>query len=240
MSQETTEAVVLRGVEFSESSRIVTFLTPARGRLACIAKGVRRKNSPLGGVLDTFNRVELLYYWKEGRQVQNLAEATVLDGFRGFKSDLERLTYAGFPLELAGKVAHENEPSQRLYTALVHGLERLDGWTGDVRAHTAWQVLRLLCAAGHEPVLDRCVLCGGAITAAPGFAFEGGVTCRNCRADRRLSEPAYAALCALRAAEDNCPEVGEAAEVLQVLRQYAVQQLETDFRSVRVLDEMFG
>ena len=56
VSQEKTEAIVLRGVDFSESSRIVTFLSPERGRLTCIAKGARRKNSGVSAVLDTFNR----------------------------------------------------------------------------------------------------------------------------------------------------------------------------------------
>ena len=64
MSQERTEAIVLRGVDFSESSRIVTLLSPDRGRLVCMAKGVKRPKSQLAGLLDTFNRLEVVYYWK--------------------------------------------------------------------------------------------------------------------------------------------------------------------------------
>ena len=112
MSQEKTEGVVLRGVDFSESSRIVTFLTPDRGRLTCMAKGARRRNSRLGPVLDTLNRVELVYFWKEGRDVQPLAEATLLDGFPGVKGDIERSLHTAVPLEVAYKVAQANEPSQ--------------------------------------------------------------------------------------------------------------------------------
>ena len=78
MAQEKAEALVLRGVDFSETSRIITFLSPERGLLTCIAKGVRRKGSPLASVLDTFNHVELVYYWKEGRGVHTLGEASLL------------------------------------------------------------------------------------------------------------------------------------------------------------------
>ena len=125
MPQEKTEAVVLRGVEFSETSRIVTFLTPRRGRVACIAKGARRKGSPMAAVLDTFNRVDMVYYRRQGRQVQTLAEAALLDGFPGLKGDLDRSLFAAIPLEIAFRVAHENEPSEALYAALASIISEL-------------------------------------------------------------------------------------------------------------------
>ena len=108
MPQERTEAVVLRGIAFSETSRIVTFLTPGRGRLACLAKGAYRRRSAFGGALDTLNRVELVYYWKSSRSVQPLAEVSVLDAFPGIKTNLEKATCAALPLELAYRVTQEN------------------------------------------------------------------------------------------------------------------------------------
>lgn len=240
MSQEKTEAVVLRGVAFSETSRIVTFLTPDRGRLACLAKGARRKNCRWGGLLDTYNRVELVYYRKEGREIQTLGDVSLLDGYPGLRADLTRSVYAAFPLELAGKIAHENEPSETLYKALVRGLAGLSNWPGEARTHACWQVLRLLNAAGFAPGLDHCVGCGGETGARAGFAFDGGVVCAACRADRRLSPEALSGLRTLNRALDRCPETTVDADVFAVLRRYAAQQLESDFRSVRVIEEMFG
>jgi len=240
VSQEKTEAVVLRGVDFSETSRIITFLTPHRGRMACLAKGVRRKNSPLGAALDTFNRVELVYYWKEGRHVQTLADAALIDGFAGIKAHLERSAYAGFPLELAYKVAHENEPSEELYAVLVHGLKQLSAWVGDARTHVDWQVMRLVQAAGFAPVLDQCVQCGSLLLDTPGFSYAGGAVCRACTSDRRLTTEEFIALRAMAEAVEGCPCEQAPAGVFHVLRYYAARHLETDFRSVRVLEDMFG
>ncbi|HOZ48551.1 MAG TPA: DNA repair protein RecO [Candidatus Hydrogenedentes bacterium] len=239
MPQERTEAVVLRGVDFSESSRIVTFLTPGRGRVACLAKGARRSKSPLRAALDTFNRVEIVYYWKPGRSVQALAEAAVLDGFAGLKERLDKVTYAAFPLELAYKASREDDPSEELYTTLVAGLEALVEWAGDVRTHVCWQVWRILVAAGFEPSLDQCVLCGADVGSAMGFLYDGGAVCPRCRPDRVLSPPERASLCALAGAGGCCPPVSLAASVLELLRRYAAHQLETDFRSVRVIEQMF-
>lgn len=245
--QEKTEAVVLRGVDYSETSRIVTFLTPARGRIACIGKGARRKNSALAGVLDTFNRVELVYYWKEGREVHPLAEATLTNGFPALKSSLERSCYAQWPVELTYRVAHENEPSESLFLALTEGLAGLSHWPGSARLHACWQVLRLLAAAGFAPSTRQCVRCSSPVAEGPlGFALEGGVVCGACPADGVLTQAGHRLLCVLQEAASACPksfpERPEAAEreLFDTLAAYAAYQLESDFKSVRVLKQVFG
>jgi len=240
LSQERTEALVLRGVDFSETSRIVTFLCPDRGRLACMAKGARRKNSPLAPVLDTLNHVELLYYWRDGREVQTLAEVSLLDGFTGIKADLAKASFASFPLELAAKTAHANEPSRELFLALIRGLRSLNTWTGAAAVHAAWQALALLAAAGFEPSLDLCAVCGAPVDEAHGFTLSGGATCAACPAERRLSAAQYKALRALSGARDACPDIEAAPGLCGLLSAYAAHQLETEFRSIRVIAEMLG
>ncbi|MFP4502881.1 MAG: DNA repair protein RecO [Candidatus Hydrogenedentota bacterium] len=239
MSQERTEALVLRGVDFSETSRIVTFLTPDRGVVTCMAKGARRKRSPLAAALDTFNRVELVYYWKDGRSVQTLAEASVLDGFRRLKADLEKSAYAAFPVELAGKAAGENAPAHGLYDTLVRGLAGMETWSGDVRTHACWQALHLLTEAGFAPVLGRCAHTGQPITGACGFRLDSGVVAPGERADRRLPAEVHDALCRLAEHGEACPEIAVDRAVFYVLRHYAAYQLESDFRSARVIEQMF-
>lgn len=231
---------MVRGVDFSESSRIVTLLTPSRGRLACLAKGARRPKSPLSAILDTFNRVEVVYYWKEGRAVHTLGEAALLDGYGGIKSALDKSAWGAFALEVASRVAHEDEPSEELFAALVQGLDTLAAWRGDVRGHTCWHVWRLLCAAGFAPARTHCGLCGGALAGTPGFSFDAGVTCGTCRGERRVSEEGLAALRGLDAAAASAPSGVAAGELFLLLRHYAARQLDTDFRSVRVIDELFG
>ncbi len=240
MPQEKTEALVLRGVDYSETSRIITFLSPERGRLTCIAKGARRKNSPLAAILDTFNHVELIYYWKEGRGVHTLAEASLLHPFPGIKRDLERCSFGAVPLELASRTAHDNEPSRAFYRTLLHGLGRLEQWKGSARLHCAWQLARLLAAAGFAPELDHCVQCGGEIGHNPGFDLDGGAVCGQCTIERRCGWSQLDALKALFSATDQCPEVEHVDALFRMVRAYMIRQTETDYRSLRVLHDMFG
>ena len=239
MSQEKSEAHVLRAVDFSETSRIVTFLTPERGQLACIAKGARRKNSPLASVLGTMNRVELVYYWKEGRSVQTLGEASLLEPFSRIKSDLERGAYAAFPLEIALKVAHENEPCRSFYEALSRGLYSLNAWDGNARDHCCWQAARLLATAGFTPELFECVQCGREIGDNSGFDFGAGAVCGTCTPDRRIDRDILGDLRSVFAMESSCPPLASAAITFRIIRGFAIRQTETDYRSLRVLDDMF-
>lgn len=239
MSQERTEAVVLRGVDFSETSRIITFLSPDRGRLTCMAKGVKRPKSPMAGLLDTYNRVEIIYYWKDTRSVQQLGEVSVLDTFGGIKTSLEKLTFAAFPVELVLTIAHENEPSDALYRALRGGFESLARWNGDVLGHVSWQAMRLMSAAGFEPALSECASCGGSLGDAPGFSFSDGARCRRCPSDVRLTREGYNELRRLVEHRDACPKITVGKEAFRVLSRFAARQLDTDFRSVPVIDKQF-
>lgn len=217
MAPERGEAIVIRGVDYSETSRIVTFLTPARGKLACMAAGARRAKGAFGGTLDTLNRLEIVYYWKDGRSVQKLAEASLQHAFQAIKADLNKSVYAAFPLELAYKVAQENEPSRELYAALANGLEGLESWTGPARTHAAWQVMRLLSAAGFEPDLS-CAQ-----------SFEVPVRTGTLDVLRELA-----------LSSDTCPVRIDHREAFDSLARYAERHVDSEFRSLRVIGQMFG
>ena len=232
--QERTEAIVLRGVDFSETSRVVTFLTPNRGRMACMALGVRRAKSRLAPVLDTFNRVELIYYYKAGRNVQKLAEAALLDGYPHIKSNLDKSVFAAFPLELAYKAVQEDEPSEDVYDALMRGLESMARWDGDVRAHALWQVIQLVRLAGFEPDLDASGQGG-----SERWSYAHGVAGPGNPSDRRISKAALDTLRRLARSREACPPIDDAGEAFDALRGYVTRQLESDFRSLRVIAQMY-
>lgn len=240
MSVEHTEALVLRGVDFSQTSRIVTFLSPNRGRLACIAKGVRRPKSGQAAALDTFNRVEIGFVWKDSRAVQTLTECAALDHFAALKSDLDRSSHGSVALEIASRVAHENEPSEDLYVSLVEGLTALSGARGaQIDIVACRVVLRLLAAAGFAPTTETCCFTGRPVTGDAGFSFDGGVTADRARSDCRLSADQLRLLQELGGREE-CPGSDEGAALLKLLCVYTERQLDITLRSARVLEQLRG
>lgn len=230
---------MLRGTDFSETSRIVTFLTPSRGKFACMAKGARRPKSGVAAALDTLNRVEIVYYWKDGREVQQLGETSLLSNYPATKRDLDKSAYAALPAELVLHIARDNEPSDALYRVFVAGLDSSESWQGDRRTHCAWQVHHLLIAAGFAPSLTLCGGCGAPLTRAAGFAYASGACCTNCPADAPLSQPLWVQLKTFEGAS-TCPAFVLESGGLRLLARYASYHIERDFRSMRVIEEMVG
>lgn len=239
MSHERTEAIVLKAIDFSESSCIVTLFCPERGRLTCMAKGVKRPESQLAGLLDSFNRIEAIYGWKESRSVQQLFDGSLLERYAGIKSDLEKSVYGAFLLELMYRIAHENEPSHDLFDVYVDGMTQLDEWSGNVCVHVAWQLVQLLSIAGYTPALVECCGCGQEVHLDGGFSYEGGVTCGMCISDAQMDRGTLKTLRALMGGEQSPNMVG-GENAFRLLRYFASRQLECDFKSARVIEQMFS
>lgn len=54
-----TEAIILRRTNYGEADRILSVLTPERGKISVIAKGVRRPKSKMAGGLELFSICDL-------------------------------------------------------------------------------------------------------------------------------------------------------------------------------------
>ncbi len=239
MSTERSEAILLRGVDYRDTSRILTALTPERGRIAVLAKGIRRRNHALTAVLDVPGRVELVYAWKDGRSVQTLTDAARLDGYRALKRDLEKGAHAAVLLEVALKTTGENEPAPDPYQTLAAGLATLADDAAPAVPVAAWVLHALLCAAGFAPELVVCVRTGEVLERAAGFAWEGGVVGPGEHADVRLDAELLAGLRALRAPRPPA-ELAGGGRVFNLLARYAAAQLDSELRSVRVLHDLFN
>ena len=102
--------------------------------------------------------------------------------FAGIREDLDRTLVAACVSELAEHFSVEGKKNLPLFDLLADFLDFID--TGRMtEASERFFELRLLKAAGFEPVLDRCVTCGTLLEGieAPQFdCREGGIRCARC------------------------------------------------------------
>ena len=71
---ERTQGLILRTRPLSETSLIVQWLTPDAGRIATVAKGARRPNSPFRGKLDLFYLADLSFSRSRRSDLHTLRE----------------------------------------------------------------------------------------------------------------------------------------------------------------------
>lgn len=184
MNTHSTDAVVLRAVEFSETSLIVTLLTRDLGRISAIAKGARRLKSPFEGSLDLLSVCRVTLIAKSGDVLDLLTESKLRRRFRGADRSLDR-TYAGYYVaEMLRLLIDDDDPHPELFELTLATLGQIDGdgpLTSSLLAFDA-QTLRLL---GHGPATVDCTACGQTVPRnRPRLAFSlegGGVVCEDCR-----------------------------------------------------------
>lgn len=183
MAAEQTTAIVLRTIEFSETSLVVTLLTRDFGQVAALAKGARRPKSSFEGSLDLLAVCRVVLIRKSSDALDLLTEAKLQRRFRGAEKSLDRV-YAGYYIaEMLRLLTDNHDPHPGLYDLAISALGQIDGTGNPALALLGFDTaaLRIL---GHAPATRGCVDCGSPVGGEGRISFApiaGGVVCRECR-----------------------------------------------------------
>lgn len=243
-----TEAIVLRTIDWSETSLIAWLFTRERGRLHVLAKGARRPRSPFEGALEPLVRGELVSYQrkKAGDGLEIAKELDPLDRHTGLRKDLQRL-YRGLYLgELLLELSEREMPAHETFDAAAATLAALcREEPGQLDRPLFRCELLFLRAAGLSPRLDACARCGAALPAGAEPVFSppaGGLLCPTHAPHERgalaLSRGALRTLLALDQGVDVrlSPESGR--ELRGLLDAFFTWYLERPLRTAATLREL--
>lgn len=180
-----TDGVILKAMDFRESSRILTVYTRDFGKQSLLAKGVRGAKSRLAGVTGPLNYVGLVYYRKEQRELQLLSQCDLVRPWRSLTDSLEAMAAAMAICELLNLVVQGEEKHPALFDLLVRSLDAVNDATNNaVNAFYLFEV-RLLDLLGFRPELGLCTKCGKRLAGEEGQTLaldvrHGGVSCGEC------------------------------------------------------------
>jgi DNA repair protein RecO (recombination protein O) len=177
-----TEGIVIRSLRYGEADRILHLYTPHRGRVAAIAKGVRRARSRFGGRLEPFFRLDLVLY--EGRSdLLTVTGAETVAAHPRLREDAGALDGAARACEAVARVFDDGEPHAGVYHLLANQLALLDRDPARAgRANALAFRVKLLLAAGFAPQLAACASCGEQEHLVGFSGAAGGVVCAACEA----------------------------------------------------------
>lgn len=232
------QGIVLRSYPFGEADRVVVILSPNRGKLRTVAKGVRKTKSRFGGRLEPFTHVDLVLY--EGRNLDTITQVSVLEAFPHLRTDLDAVIAAGTMVESADAVAQEDEASVRLFLLLQRGLKALEAGHRGHDLITSY-LLKLADVVGLAPALSRCASCGRS-EALNRFSFGGGgVLCDRCAMEGsvKLRDGVTGHLRALAAADLSAIPIGDpgiSGEAMGVTRRFVEYHLDRKLVSLAVME----
>lgn len=177
---QTTQALVLREVRYKEADRILTLLSATEGKITARARGALRKSSRTAAATQQLTWAEMTLFGNRGKWTVN--EASVMEGFAGLRTDIERFALGSYFAECLEAFSAEEQPEPALLQLGLNCLYALSRGRPE-----PWQIkaafeLRLMAVAGFAPEVGACAVCGRSEPEEPVFCLEeGSVCCRACR-----------------------------------------------------------
>lgn len=178
------EGIIVSETPYGESSKIINILTKEDGVVGVMAKGAKKLKSPLRAstekfTLGTFN----VYYHKD--KLSTLVSADVINPLYAIKTDIVKIGYLTYIVELAHQTAKQND-DKNIYSILKSTILKIEEGL-DPRIMTNILEVKMLDYLGVGIDLDKCIKCGNTTDIVTISGDEGGYICSHCH----TNEPIY-------------------------------------------------
>ena len=179
-----THGVVLRYWPYSNTSRVVSWLTPDHGKITTLIKGSQRPRGLFLGQYDLFYTCELLFYTRDRSDLHIAKECSPIHRRDYLRSNYRATALASYYADLIYRTSPSGAGCPALYALLNRHLDYLQG--GEIRpAQLFWYELKLLEHLGFNPGFRDCIRCHTPIQPQrPPHFFsyaQGGMLCPSCK-----------------------------------------------------------
>lgn len=184
VSTEKAEAIVIRQVDFSESSRVVTFFSREFGKFSALAKGAKRLKGPFDAAIDVLSRCRIVFIRKSSGSLHLLTEARLVSRFRPAAGSLSALYGGYYVAELVCSLTEDDDVAPEIFDLTTRTLQALSQTDGDPHTSLVLFEVGMLRALGSLPDLYDCIVCGHSVskgTQVAHWVSQGGLLCGECR-----------------------------------------------------------
>ena len=179
MGEIKTDAIVLRKVDFGESDRMLTLLSPTLGKLSVSARGCRKRGARLTNASEVFCAGEYMLYQKQDKYT--LRGCTIKDAFYDLRCDYDRLVEGARWLSMVEAVATPEAEQKMLFALLLRALTYLNYSKQDAQRIAMTFYMHFTRVGGFAPELHRCIVCGEPVKEPMRLDMAGGgVCCAHC------------------------------------------------------------
>ncbi|OLE06313.1 MAG: hypothetical protein AUG82_03690 [Ktedonobacter sp. 13_1_20CM_4_53_11] len=192
------EAIVLKRTDLGEADRVLTLLTPNKGKFHAIAKGIRRPISKKAGHLELLSHSQLQVAL--GRNLDIITQAEVRENFLALRNDLWHMTCGLYLAELVDRFVEDDTKHPEVYALMLEMLRGIEEDVIDLQQrkekgkelvgyeHARTTLLlryfeiHLLSLIGYEPAFRHCAQCASELQPVEnGFTPSlGGALCPQC------------------------------------------------------------
>ena len=165
---ETTSGLILRTRPLTDTSLIVHWLTPDRGRLATVARGARQPKSAFAGKLDLGFEAGFSFQRSRRSDLHTLREVSVSNPRSGLRTDYGYLAQAAYAVAFVEQATETETPLPEIHELMAGFLDHLPQQPVQARSVFAFE-LKLLSALGLEPEAADSTLNPGVLALMEGL-----------------------------------------------------------------------
>jgi DNA repair protein RecO (recombination protein O) len=157
MMHYTVDGLVIREVCVGENDKMLTILTPDRGRIGVMAKGSRSLKSQVLSTaqLYTYGNYEIY----EKNDYKWLRSGSVIEGFFGLRNDIELISLAAYLSDIAWELSGEDVPSVEMLRMTLNAFYALSNGIKSQEIVKGVYELRAAGFSGFMPDLSGCRYC---------------------------------------------------------------------------------
>ncbi len=232
--EEKLSGIVLGGVNYGESDKILNIFTLEKGTISAKIKGVKKAGAKLKFASEPFCFVEFVFSTTGDRRT--VIGASLIDSFYPLREDLIKFYSAGAVVDFIKKFEKESIVSADMFLLTVETLKNLaykDTCTlGEITAF----FIKALKIAGYSLNLDGCFTCGKKLSGRIYFDYYfGGFFCDECKGEhaREINLSTYLAL--QGASENNLDSSLSFEGAIRLINYYIINRAEEKLNSLTEL-----
>ena len=154
----SVKGIVLRAVNVGESDKMLTILTPDKGKMSVYSNGSRNLKSKNFASSRLYSYSD--YSFREAHGKTYISESVPIESFFGIGNTLEGSALASYIAEVSCDVSQEDQPEEELMQLILNSFFCIA--TGKKPLWQIKAVFELRCASilGFMPDLVGCATCG--------------------------------------------------------------------------------
>ncbi len=180
---ECVEGIIITDRPYSETSKLLTIFTKEHGLINVMAKGAKQLKSDLRSVTERLTYGKFNIHYKQNK-ISLLINVDVINSLRNVRTDINKISYVSYILELTEQVAKQHFNDNLYELAIAAILKINDNYDGFVIMNIL--ELKYLDFLGVMPIIDECAVCTTKASIATLSASLGGFVCNKCRKSEPL------------------------------------------------------
>jgi DNA repair protein RecO (recombination protein O) len=192
---QRTDALVLKSFDLRETDQILTIFSRELGKIPVVAKGVKKPQSTLRGLVQPFCYSQ--FFITRSGEMYLITQGRINEFFGNIREDLDKTLQVIYILELLDKSTVERDPNPPLLDLTLQVLHYMNDNPAS-SIYLRFFEVKQLGLVGFAPVLNRCCNCHQTDHLNYFSPGEGGALCSDCASRVGGNRVMPATLAALR------------------------------------------